>query len=128
VRIVLKLFVSAIVIAVAPQVMHDIQVASFGAALWAAIVYGVLSVVIGWLAILLAVLMSIVPGILTFGLFFLLVPWIANAMLLKLTAGLLTSFYIGSWSSAFLLSLILSVAHVLVDPDRGRRLRRRVQD
>jgi putative membrane protein len=127
VKIVIKLLVSALVIAVSPQLLHDIEVASFGAAIWAAVVYGVLFVLIGWVVTLFTVILSIVPGILTFGLFFLLVPWIANAILLKLTAGLLASFYIGSWRSAFLLSLMLSLANLLVDPDRGKRLRRAEQ-
>jgi putative membrane protein len=127
VHIVARLLLSALVIAVAPQLFSDIQVSSFGAALWAAIVYGALAVLIGWLVTLFAVILSIVPGVLTFGLFFLLVPWIANAILLKMTAGMLSSFYIGSWRAAFLLALMLSVVNMLLDPDGRRRLQRRLQ-
>jgi uncharacterized membrane protein YvlD (DUF360 family) len=85
-----------------------------------------LFVFVGWLIRLLVVLLAIVPGILTLGLFFLLVPIIANAILLKLTAGMLSSFDIGSWSAAFLLSFVLSVVNLLLDPERDRRVLRRL--
>jgi uncharacterized membrane protein YvlD (DUF360 family) len=74
----------------------------------------------------LVVVMSIVPGILSFGLFFLLVPWIANAVLLKMTAGMMASFDIGSWSAAFALSFLLSVVN-LVFQRVERPVRRRLE-
>ncbi|MFI5308981.1 MAG: phage holin family protein, partial [Polyangiales bacterium] len=91
---------------------------SFGSAMLAAVVYGVLFVAIGWLIHIGVALLSIVPGVLTLGLFFLLVPLIANAILLKLTARMLSSFDIGSWRAAFLLSLALSVVNLVLDPKR----------
>jgi uncharacterized membrane protein YvlD (DUF360 family) len=126
VRILTKLVVATLVIAVSPQLISGIKVQGMTGAFAAAVIYGCLFVFIGWLIRLVVVLLSIVPGILTLGLFFLLVPIIANAVLLKLTAGLLTSFDIGSWGAAFLLSFVLSVVNLLLDPDRGRRLTRRL--
>jgi putative membrane protein len=115
VRILAKLVVVTLVIAVSPQLISGIRVASMSSALLAAVIYGLLFVGIGWLVRVVVALMSIVPGILTFGLFFLLVPFIANAVLLKITAGMLASFDIGSWSSAFLLSFLLSLVNLVLD-------------
>jgi uncharacterized membrane protein YvlD (DUF360 family) len=117
---------ATLVIAVSPQLISGIRVGGIMSALAAALIYGFLFVFIGWLIRLLVVLLSIVPGILTLGLFFLLVPIIANAVLLKLTAGMLSSFDIGSWSAAFVLSVVLSIVNLLLDPDRGRRVMRRL--
>ena len=120
--LVLRLLVVMAVIAVAPQFTRDIRVAGLASALVAAVVYGVLAVLIGWLVRFVVTLLSIVPGILTFGLFFLLIPILANAVLLKWTAGLLASFEIRSWSAAFLLSVALSVVNLLIE-SRERRAR-----
>jgi putative membrane protein len=117
-RLFARLSIVTLVIAASPQLISDIKVDSLGSALLAAAVYGVLFVVIGWLIRIGVVLLSIVPGLLTLGLFFLLVPVIANAILLKLTARMLSSFDIGSWRAAFLLSFALSVVNLLLDPKR----------
>lgn len=124
-RILARLIVVALVIAVSPQILPGVRVGGFGAALIAALVYGLLFVFIGWLVAAVVAVLSLVPGILTLGLFFLLVPVIANTILLKMTAGMLTSFDIGSWSSAFLLSLILSLVNLVLDPAGRRRFTRR---
>jgi uncharacterized membrane protein YvlD (DUF360 family) len=125
VRILIKWLLVTTVIALSPEVTSDIRVQSLSSALWAAFVYGVLFVVIGWLVRLVVTLLSIVPGVLTLGLFFVLVPVISNAILLKLTAGTLGSFDVRSWSAAFVLSLVITVLGLIVDPARhhsqGRR-------
>jgi uncharacterized membrane protein YvlD (DUF360 family) len=126
VRLLAKLVAATLVIAISPQLISGIKVGGLMAALAAALIYGFLFVFVGWLIRLVVVLLSIVPGILTLGLFFLLVPIIANAILLKLTAGMLSSFDIGSWSAAFLLSFVLSVVNLLLDPERDRRVLRRL--
>ena len=119
-RLLIKWLLVTVVIAVSPKLSSAIHVGSFGAALWAAFIYGVLFVMIGWLIRLIVTLMSIVPGILTLGLFFVLVPVISNAILLKLTARMLGSFDVTSWTAAFGLSLALTVLGLLVDPQRRR--------
>ena len=119
-RLLLKWLVVTLVIALSPQLISDIHVDSVGSALLAAAVYGVLFVLIGWLIRVGVAILSIVPGLLTLGLFFLLVPLIANAILLKLTARMLSSFDIGSWSAAFLLSFALSLVNLLLEPKRNR--------
>lgn len=125
-RLLLKWLVVTLVIAVSPRLSSEIQVRGLGSALWVAVVYGVLFVVIGWLIRLFVTVLSIVPGVLTFGLFFVLVPVLSNAVLLKLTAGLLGSFEIRTWGAAFVLSLVLTVLGLVIDPERSndRRTRR----
>lgn len=117
-RILIKWLLVTTVIALSPKLTSDIRVESLSSALWAALVYGVLFVVIGWLVRLVVTLLSIVPGVLTLGLFFVLVPVISNAILLKLTAGTLGSFDVRSWSAAFVLSLVITVLGLIVDPAR----------
>jgi uncharacterized membrane protein YvlD (DUF360 family) len=70
-------------------------------------------------------MLSILPGVLTLGVFFLLVPIIVNAILLELTAFALSTFDLRSWTAAFLLSLMLRMVELLIDrvlPD-GRVMR-----
>lgn len=114
-RLLAKLVLVALVIAVSPQLNSDIVVDGVGGALFAAFVYGVLFVLIGWAVWLVVGLFSIVPGILTLGLFFLLVPTIVSTVLLKVTAGLVGSFEIRSWTAAFLLGLALGIVNWLFE-------------
>ena len=120
-RLLLKWLLVTVVIALSPRLSSDIHVDDFGSALWAAFVYGLLFVLIGWLIRFVVTLLSIVPGILTLGLFFVLVPIISNAVLLKLTARMLGSFDVTSWTAAFLLSLAVTLLGLLVDPQRSKR-------
>jgi uncharacterized membrane protein YvlD (DUF360 family) len=125
VKLLAKLCAVTLVIAISPQLFASIRVGGWTSALAAALLYGLLFVAVGWLIRLVVTLLSIVPGILTFGLFFFLVPAFANAVLLKLTAGMLSSFDVGSWTAAFALGLLISVANLVVDPEsRPRSVRR----
>jgi uncharacterized membrane protein YvlD (DUF360 family) len=121
VRVLAKLLIVALVIACAPAFSSDIVVAGVGPALLAAVVYGVLFVLIGWAVAFVITMLSIVPGILTFGLFFLLVPSLIHTVLLKVTAGLLGSFEIRSWSAAFGLGLTLGVVNWLLTSRNASR-------
>ena len=126
-RLLLKWLVVSLVIAVSPRLSDAIHVrGGLGAALRAALVYGVLFVLIGWLVRTVVTVLSIVPGVLTFGLFFVLVPLLTNMVLLKLTAGLLASFEIRTWGAAFVLSLALTALGLIIDPEKRaqRRVRR----
>ena len=125
-RLLLKWLVVSLVIAASPRLSSEISVrGGFGAALWAAFVYGVLFVLIGWLIRTVVTVLSIVPGVLTFGLFFVLVPLLSNMVLLKVTAGLIGSFEIRTWAAAFVLSLVLTVLGLLIDPEQRERRRSR---
>ncbi len=112
----------SLVLAVAPQLIDGIVIDGFGAAAKAALLYGLLYVLVGWLLSGLFFVLSLVPGVLTLGLFFLVVPVLVHTVLLKWTADLMDSFAIHSWWSAFLLSVVLGVVNFLFD---GRRKRAR---
>jgi putative membrane protein len=114
-RMVLRLLAMMIVIAISPQVISGIHVDGLGSALIAAVLYSLLVFAIGWFVRFVVALLSIVPGILTLGLFFLLIPILASTVLLKLTAGAMTSFTIDSWFAAFLLSAALHVLDLLLE-------------
>lgn len=113
--VVLRVVAIAIVIALSPRLLSGVHVADYAAALVAAVVYVLLSVAIGWLVRLPVLAVSILPGLFTLGLFFFLVPVIANAILLKLTAYALSGFDIASWGTAFLLSLGLRALEFVVE-------------
>ena len=115
VRLLAKLLTVTLVIAVAPQVIDGITVDGIGAAAWAAVVYGFLTLVVGWLVSLVFWGLSIVPGVLTLGLFFLIVPTLVHTVLLKWTAGLVDSFHIASWGDAFWLGLLLGLSGFFFD-------------
>jgi putative membrane protein len=114
-KLVIRLLVMMVVIALAPRVLDGVRVDGLGSALIAAVVYALLAVAIGWLVRFVVAVLSIVPGVLTFGLFFLLVPMIANAVLLKLTSGVLASFEIRTWTAALLLGIVLGLVDTLFD-------------
>ena len=117
----IRLFAMMVVIALSPRLISGIHVDGFVSALLAAVVYSVLVFAIGWFVRFMVTVLSIVPGILTFGLFFLLIPTLAGAVLLKLTAGLLTSFAIRTWTAAFLLSLCLRLLDLVLERRSTRR-------
>jgi len=125
-RLLTKFIIVSLVIAAAPRLSDGITVGSVEAAAIAAVVYGVLFVFVGWAVTLLVGLLSIVPGVLTLGLFFLLLPTLVNMVLLKMTAGLIAGFQIQTWGSAFFLSAVLGVVNWLFesrDDDSRRRHR-----
>ena len=115
VRLLVKFVVVAFVIGASPQVLDAIHVRDGAAAAKAALLYGLLFVLLGWLVRVLVAVLSIVPGVLTLGLFFLLVPLIANTILLRLTADLMSGFSITTWWAAFVLSAALSLVNVLFE-------------
>lgn len=128
-RLLTKFIFVSLVIAAAPRISDGITVGSMEAAVIATLVYGLLFVFVGWAVMLLVGLFSIVPGVLTLGLFFLLIPTLVNMVLLKMTAGLIAGFQIHTWGAAFVLSAVLGVVNWLFESrsedtaDRRRRAR-----
>jgi uncharacterized membrane protein YvlD (DUF360 family) len=114
-HLLLKLLIFAGVIVLSPKIIAGVAVTGFGAALRAALLYGVLFLLIGWLVKGIVTVFSIVPGILTFGLFFLVIPLIANTILLRATASLMRTFEIRTWGAAFLLSALLAIVNYVFE-------------
>ncbi|MDH5670770.1 MAG: phage holin family protein [Myxococcales bacterium] len=114
-RLLTKLVLVSLTIAVSPQLIGGVSVGGIGDAVRAALMYGLLYVVVGWLLSAVVGLLAIVPGILTLGLFFFLVPVIVHTILLKWTAGILHGFTIRTWTAALLLSVLLGLLNFLID-------------
>ncbi len=84
-----------------------VRISSTGAAVAVAIVFSVLNFFLGWF--LRALLF--VPGLLTFGLLFLFVPFIVNAVLLWLTDKMMASFEIRTTRGLLLSALVITLVN-----------------
>jgi putative membrane protein len=113
--LLVQLVVVAVVLMVASQNISGVYVRDWGAAAVASIVFAVLAVLIGWLLKLVITLATLPLTIVTLGLFLLLIGWIANAVLLKMTAGLVESFAVRDWRAALTLSFLYSAALYVVE-------------
>jgi putative membrane protein len=88
------------------NVVSGIQVDTFGAALIAALVYGLISVTLG----LLLKLVSLPLIILTLGLFW----FVINALMLQLASALVPGFRVRGFFAAFVGALLLSIVQWLL--------------
>ena len=105
----LHLAVLAVTVLVLTRLLPSVRVRSTGAAVGVAVVYSLLNFFLGWLLTFLVKTVLFVPGILSLGLLFLLVPFIVNAALLWMTDKLMESFEISSWKG-----LVVSAAAITV--------------
>jgi putative membrane protein len=88
----IHLAVLAITILLLSLVMPDVRINGLGTAVAVAVVFSVLNFFLGWLIRALL----FVPALLTFGLLFLVMTFIVNAVLLWLTDKLMASFEIAT--------------------------------
>lgn len=105
----LQILALAVTVGVLARLVPGVRVRSSGAAVVVALVFSLLNFLLGWLltGVLRAVLF--VPAILSLGLLFVLVPFIANAALLWLTDKLVDSFEIRSVRALVLSSAVITV-------------------
>jgi uncharacterized membrane protein YvlD (DUF360 family) len=66
-----------------------------------AALFAVFNVVLGWLLTFVVTVLSIPAIVLTLGLFFLVIPCVVNAILLKIVDALVNGFHLGGWGQAF---------------------------
>jgi len=99
-RYLLHWLISGVGLIIVANVIRGIELDGFGAALIAALVYGLLSATLG----LLLKIVTIPLVILTLGLFLLVV----NALMLRLTATLVPGFRVLGFGPAFFGSLLLT--------------------
>src|SRR6478736_5232858 len=97
-HLVLHLVVLTATVLLLARFLPSVRVKSVGSAIFVAIVFSVLNILLGWF--IKAVLF--VPALFTLGLLFLFVPFIVNSVLLWLTDKLLGSFEIQSFGGLFL--------------------------
>jgi putative membrane protein len=105
VRMVLHWFLNAIALLVVSRLVHGFEVTGLGFAMIAVIVIGFLNATLG----LLLKIIMLPLGILTFGVFFLIV----NAFILKFASAFVPGFRVLTFSAAFWGALTLALLHLL---------------
>jgi putative membrane protein len=105
VRMVLHWFLNAIALLVVSRLVHGFEVSGLGFAMIAVIVIGLLNATLG----LLLKIITLPLGILTFGVFFLIV----NAFILKFASAFVPGFRVLTFSAAFWGALTLALLHLL---------------
>jgi putative membrane protein len=104
-RLLLHWIVNAIALLIVSKIVPGFQVATIGAALIAVVVIGLLNATLG----LLLKIITLPLGILTLGLFFLVI----NALILKLSSGLVPGFYVRTFAAALIGAIVLALLQML---------------
>jgi putative membrane protein len=104
-RLLLHWILNAVALLLVAHFVEGFDVSSFASALIAVVVIGLLNATLG----LLLKIITLPLGILTFGLFFLVV----NAVILLFSSKLVPGFAVTTFKAAFLGALALAVLHLL---------------
>jgi putative membrane protein len=104
-RLLVRWILDAIALLIVAWLVPGFKVANLPAALIAVIVIGLLNVTLGFLL----KLITLPLGILTLGLFFLVI----NALILKLASGVVPGFYVNTFGAAFIGAVVLALLHML---------------
>lgn len=104
-KLLVKWILHALALLITANLVPGFQIGSFAAALIAVLVIGLLNVTLGALLKLL----TLPLGILTLGLFFLVI----NALILKLASGVVPGFLVQTWGAALIGALVLAILHML---------------
>ena len=94
-------FLSALSLIIVAHVVSGFHVQSFGTALIASLVFGLFNSTLGVLLKVLTLPLTIV----TFGLFL----FVINALILRMTSGLVSGFYVESFGPAFVGAIVLAI-------------------
>ncbi len=105
-QFLLQWVLNALGLLIVAHIVPGFHVQSFGAALIASIVIGLVNAAVGWLLILLTLPLTV----LTFGLFLLVV----NALLIWMASGLSPGFHIDGFGAAMLGALVLAVVNSIL--------------
>jgi putative membrane protein len=105
VRLFLHWILNAVALLLVSRMVSGFVVSSFVSALIAVIVIGLLNATLG----LFLKIITLPIGILTFGLFFLLI----NAVILMFAGKFVPGFMVTTWTAAFLGALVLALLHLL---------------
>ncbi|MEO7242439.1 MAG: phage holin family protein [Variovorax sp.] len=112
-RLILKWLLSALALLAVTYLYGGVQVQSFGSALIAAAVIGLLNMIVRPVLVLLTLPVTVV----TLGLFL----FVINALMFWSAAGLLPGFHVNGFWAALLGSLIYSLLGVLIETALGSR-------
>jgi putative membrane protein len=105
-RLIIDWLISAVCIILIAMFVPGFAVSSFVTALIAAAVIGLLNATLGFLL----KIITLPLGILTLGLFFLVI----NAIMLELASKIVPGFYVKSFGAAFIGAIILAILHMLL--------------
>ena len=104
-RLLVRWILDAIALLITAWLVPGFKVSNLPAALIAVVVIGLLNVTLGFLL----KLITLPLGILTLGLFFLVI----NALILKLASGVVPGFYVNTFGAAFIGAAVLALLHML---------------
>jgi putative membrane protein len=93
--------------------LPGVRIKSRRSAVVVAVVFSVLNVVVGWLIKMLLAAVLFLPAILTLGLAWVLVPFVANAILLWITDELLDTFELRDTRALLLTAGAITVANAV---------------
>ncbi|QRF57569.1 phage holin family protein [Variovorax sp. UC122_21] len=116
-RILLKWLLSAVALLAVAYLYSGVQISSFGAALIAAVVIGLLNMIVRPVLVVLTLPVTIV----TLGLFL----FVINALMFWAASGLLAGFHVNGFLAALVGSLLYSVLGLLIESALGGLLTRR---
>lgn len=106
-RLLVRWILDAIALLIVAWLVPGFKVASLPSALIAVIVIALLNVTLGFLL----KLITLPLGILTLGLFFLVI----NAFILKLASGVVPGFYVNTFGAAFIGAIVLAILHMVFE-------------
>jgi putative membrane protein len=96
------------------KVLPGVRINNTRGAATVALVFGILNLVVGWLVVLLLKALLFLPAIITLGLAWALVPFLANTALLWLTDKLLDAFELRDTKALLLSAGAITVANVVL--------------
>jgi len=99
--LIVNWLLSALSLIIVAHIVPGFQVQSFGTALVASLVIGLINATLGLLLKVLTLPLTIV----TFGLFL----FVINALILRMTSGLVSGFYVESFGPAFIGAIVLAL-------------------
>ncbi len=105
-RLLLRWILNALALLVTAKMVPGFHVRSIGVALVAVIIIGLLNVTLGFLL----KLITLPLGILTLGLFFLVI----NAFILKLASHVIPGFWVDTWIAALIGALVLALLQMFL--------------
>ena len=99
--LIVNWILSAVALIIVEHIVPGFQVRNFGTALIAALVIGLINSTLGLLLKILTLPLTII----TFGLFL----FVINALILRMTSGLVSGFYVESFGPAFVGAIVLAL-------------------
>lgn len=105
-RLLLNWLLSALALLIGAHVVPGFHVSGFAAALWAAIVIGLVNATLG----LFLKVITLPLTILTLGIFW----FIINALMLELASAFVPGFHIASFGAAFLGAIVLMLVNLIL--------------